>query len=276
MRWLIVLLYAFLSFACGGASGSGADYAVSEAAPAPPMEPGVAGMPAMDMEKAEVADATARAEPPGRQTAGAPPPAPPPPPVSKPDAPPSPKPAEVAGEKTVPLLIYRATFHMAVFEATPSIDAVQKAATDLGGYLVRRDQQGIVVRVPADKYRDALAVIAKLGDVLHREETVEDVTEQFYDLQARLRNARVVRDRMEQLLKQAQNVNDALQVERELARVTTEIEVIEGKLKLLRELISFSTITVLFKARPTDQVNSSVRLPFPWLDQLGLSNLLSL
>jgi hypothetical protein len=202
--------------------------------------------------------------------------APPPPPVTKPDAPPSPRPPEIAGDKTAPLLVYRAELHMAVYEAAASIDAVQQAATDLGGYLVRRDQQSIVVRVPAAKYREALAVVGKLGDVSHREETVQDVTEQFYDLQARLRNARVVRDRLEQLLVQAKNVDEALNVERELARVTGEIERIEGKLELLEELVSFSTITVIFQGRPTDQVDSAVKLPFPWLDQLGLSNLLSL
>jgi hypothetical protein len=38
----------------------------------------------------------------------------------------------------------------------------------------------------------------------------------------------------------------------------------------------FSTITLRFEARPVDRIQSKVRLPFPWLDQLGLSNLLRL
>jgi hypothetical protein len=181
-------------------------------------------------------------------------------------------PAKMAG----PLLIYTATFHMAVFEAGPSIDATYKLAKDLGGYLVRRDQHSIIIRVPVAKYHDALNKVAKLGDVLNREETVEDVTEQFLDMQTRLRNARAMRDRLEQLLAQAKNVKEALAVEKELGRITTDIERMEGRLKRLRELISFSTITVQFKARPSDHVDSTVRLPFPWLDRMGLSNLLSL
>jgi hypothetical protein len=165
---------------------------------------------------------------------------------------------------------------MAVYEAVKAIDAVHKAATDLGGYLVKRDQQSITVRVPADKYRAALESIGKLGDVLHREESVEDVTEQFYDLQARLRNARALRDRLEELLKKAKHVNEALAVQRELGKVTAEIESMEGRLKRLRELIAFSTITVQFQARAQDRVGSNVKLPFSWLDELGLSFLLAL
>ena len=85
-----------------------------------------------------------------------------------------------------------------------------------------------------------------------------------------------MRDRLEKLLEQAKDVKEALAVEKELGRITTDIERMEGRLKRLRELISFSTITVQFKPRPSDHVESKVRLPFPWLDRMGLSNLLSL
>jgi hypothetical protein len=282
MRMMYLFVASLLALlGCGGASYDAAAPQTAEVSGgmAPPPPPAEAG-PMMEAEESMPMDAddssTARAEPPAKPGGaagmpGIPQPAPAPPPA-KPDAPPAPKPTEVAGDKTIPLLIYRATFHMAVYEATPSIDAVQKTAMELGGYLVRRDPQQIIVRVPAEKYREALTAIAKLGDVLHREETVEDVTDQYYDLQARLRSNKVVRDRLEQLLAQAKNVNEALQVERELGRVSQEIERIEGRLKLLRELISFSTITVLFRARPSDTVGSTVKLPFPWLDDLNLQN----
>jgi predicted nucleic acid-binding Zn-ribbon protein len=169
-----------------------------------------------------------------------------------------------------------ATYHMAVFETAKAIDAVQALAKELDGYLVRRDDTSIIVRIPSERYRGALERVGKLGDVLHREETVEDVTEQFMDLLTRLKNARAVRQRLEQLLVQAKNVTDALEVERELARLTADIEVMEGKLKRLRELVAFSTITVRFEPVPTEQITSNVRLPFPWLDRLGLQNLLDL
>jgi len=177
---------------------------------------------------------------------------------------------------TGPMLIYDATVTMAVFEAVAAIDATMKLTHDLGGYLVRRDDRTMVLRVPAARYREALEAIGKLGDVLHLEENVQDVTAEFLDLEVRLQNARALRARLEQLLTQAKNVEEALMVQRELGRVTEEIERFEGRLKLLRELVAFSTITVQFAPRATDTLQPAVRLPFPWLDQLGLAQLLSL
>ena len=63
----------------------------------------------------------------------------------------------------------------------------------------------------------------------------------------------------------------------EPANTTGDIEVMQGKLKLLRDRIGFSTITVSFQARGAGAVRDMpLRLPFPWLSNLGLSRLLSL
>jgi hypothetical protein len=105
---------------------------------------------------------------------------------------------------------------------------------------------------------------------------VRDVTEQYADLEIRLKNAEAVRQRLEALLAKAGKVEDALAVERELERITQAIEQMKGRLRLLSELVAFSTITANFQARPRDQVGSETRLPFPWLGELGLVPLLNL
>ena len=175
-----------------------------------------------------------------------------------------------------PMLIYTARLHLAVFEAKKAMDAAEKLARDSGGYLVRRNDRTITFRVPAGKFQGTLADVIKLGDVLHREVTARDVTEEFFDVQVRLQNLEAVRARFEELLKRANKVEEALAVERELERVAGQIEQLKGRLKLLKELVAFSTITVEFQPRATDQVESVVRLPFPWLQHLGLGELLRL
>jgi uncharacterized protein DUF4349 len=283
MRLLHVFISVWIAALCGGCGGAYGSakaesapmresYATSAdeagAPPSPmdpagaagPMAPGFAGVPDMDQYRAE-----------------APPPPPPPQPSPeppRPDVPPGS--GGTATQKVAPMLIYTATFHMAVFEAAAGLDAVKKMADDLGGYLVRRDDASITIRVPAAKYHDAQSAVVKLGDVIHRDETVEDVTEQFLDMQTRLKTKRAMQERLQQLLAQAKNVEEALAVERELARITEEIESMEGRLKVWRELVSFSTITVVFQAQPTDKIDSTVRLPFPWLNELGLPSLLNL
>jgi hypothetical protein len=175
-----------------------------------------------------------------------------------------------------PLLIYTATMTLAVFGTKDAIGAVEELARGLGGYLVARSDETVTVRVPAKAFQGALSGVSKLGDELHRDVKVRDVTEQFADLEVRLKNAEAIRLRLESLLQKAAKVEDALAVERELGRVTETIEQIKGRMRLLGELIAFSTITVNFRARPQDQVGSEVRLPFDWLGGLGLPPLMNL
>jgi hypothetical protein len=102
----------------------------------------------------------------------------------------------------------------------------------------------------------------------------EDVTDQYVDLELRLRNAQAVRARLEKLLETA-SVRDAVEIHKELARVTEEIERLEGKLKLLRDRIAFSTITVSFERTEPQRVRTQqALLPFPWMRMMGLAPLL--
>lgn len=175
-----------------------------------------------------------------------------------------------------PLLIYTANITLAVFEAAQHIDAVEQLARARGGYLVRRADSAISIRIPSDIFHEVVAEVAGFGDVLRREINAQDVSDEFRDLETRLKNLHAVRDRLEVLLQQATNVQEALAVERELERVTGDIEQIKGRLKMLGHLIAYSTIHVQFQARPVERVDPIVELPFPWLQELGLQRLLRL
>jgi hypothetical protein len=187
-----------------------------------------------------------------------------------------PQTAAEAMQQRGPMLIYTATMNLAVFQVAEASKQVEQMARESGGFLARRDDTSLVIRVPAEKFEDLLKRIEKLGDVLHRNVAAEDVTEQYMDAEVRLKNARAVRDRLQQLLEKANKVEDSLAIEKELTRVGTEIETLEGKLKYLRDRARYSTITVSFQAKQTDNIRPSVRLPVDWLNQLGLGRLLSL
>ncbi len=232
-----------------------------------------------EMSKASDADSAPplRAPPPPAMVPGvpgsamaAPPPDPEPPPA------PGPTSSEPRDDSKAPLLIYSATLTMAVFGTEQALEAVEKLARERHGYLVRRSDASITIRVPAKVFEETLSGVGKLGDELHRDVSARDVTEEYADLQIRLRNAEVVRTRLEALLAKSNNVQEALAVERELERVTQTIEQIKGKLKFLGELVAFSTITVNFQPHAVDQVNPEVPLPFEWLRSLGLPHLLAL
>lgn len=203
-----------------------------------------------------------------------------------PDAAPTPQTAPTNGgpgtgnvgeDRRAPILIYKADFTLAVYEVQKSVDAVQSLAEKAGGYLARRDDTSITIRVPAGAFQGVVADIGKLGDVLNRNVTSEDVTAEYRDLEVQLANALAMRERFAKLLEKAVKVEEALQIEKELGRVTDEIERIKGRLKLLSDLASYSTITVRFSPHASQQVQQGpFILPLPWLDNLGLPRLLQL
>ena len=228
-------------------------------------------------------------------------PAPPPPPQSPPssgvkkEAPAKEAPAggeskqgaentgkKLEGDGTVavmkaPMLVYTARVNMAVYEVKSSLAEVESLARTLGGFLARRNDQSITIRVPAARFDEAIGRIEKLGDMLSRDVQVEDVTEEYHDTEIRLKNARAVRERLEQLLAKATKVEESIQIEKELERVAENIDRLEGRMKFLRDRAAFSTITVTFQPQSSAELGKRrFNLPVPWIYELGLGRLLSL
>lgn len=209
-------------------------------------------------------------------------PAPPPPPspakptpaVSDPTAKSSP--GEIAAIRA-PLLVYTAQITVAVFEVAASLAEVESVGRELGGFLARRDDNSITIRIPSARFDEAVKRLEKVGDMIHRNVTAEDVTEEFRDLEVRLRSAHAVQARLTDLLAKATKVEESVMIERELDRVSGEIDRIEGRMKFLRDRATFSTITVTFSSKAKESLNQGpFRLPSPWLNQLGLGRLLQL
>ena len=69
-----------------------------------------------------------------------------------------------------------------------------------------------------------------------------------------------------------------MMVQKELARVTDSVERLKGRLRFLKDRLAFSTITLLFQPRPRETLDEpqAYKLPFPWLNRLGLPTLLDL
>lgn len=210
----------------------------------------------------------------------APLPEPPPPPGAPPpnEAPP-PAGATKSAEPARPndFLIYEATLSIAVYQVDRGITDLLAIAKAVGGQVVQRGDDRVVFRVPRARFEEALGRADAIGDVLHRDVHAQDVGDEYRDLEVRLRNARAMRDRLEHLLARAGTVRDSLEIEAQMSRVTEDIERLSGQLQLLGHRIAYSRITVVFQPRHAENLRREVvRLPFPWLDTLGLGTLLNL
>ena len=110
----------------------------------------------------------------------------------------------------------------------------------------------IVIRVPGESFDDAVAEVEALGEVRSSETRTEDVTDQLVDIEARLENLRAERDRLRELYEQANETDDVLAVQQELADVQEEIERLEAKKASLERDVAYSTITVHLAEEPPD------------------------
>ena len=107
----------------------------------------------------------------------------------------------------------------------------------------------LVVRVPANQFGVALDEIKKLAtNVPEEKATGQDVTEEFIDLEARIKTQKALEAQFLGIMRQANNVEDALEVQRQIAEVRTEIERLEGRKRFIENRSSLATITVNIQA----------------------------
>lgn len=115
----------------------------------------------------------------------------------------------------------------------------------------------LVVRVQASQFNQVMEEIRAVGArVIQEKVTGQDVTEEFMDLEARIKNQKALESQFLEIMKRAGKVDDALSVQRELAEVRTEIEKLEGRRRFLENQSSLSTINVTLQP-PTQIVNAT-------------------
>lgn len=101
------------------------------------------------------------------------------------------------------------------------------------------------VRIPSENFTPFLEGVAEGVDYFdQRTVSSKDVTEEFVDLQARLKAKRELENRYIEILQKAQNVKEILEIERELSNIREEIEAKQGRLEYLKSRVAMSTVTI--------------------------------
>jgi hypothetical protein len=122
-----------------------------------------------------------------------------------------------------------------------------------GGHIVHdslyEDRYNASLKVPSIKLQAILDKISNLGDKISQSISQDDITNQFVDSEARLKNLILFRDKMKNLLNQTTDIEEILKIERELRRVQTEIDSIKGRLKYLKDAVALSPIEVTFEEK---------------------------
>jgi hypothetical protein len=194
------------------------------------------------------------------------------------DAPPQ-APAPAAEQRaTAPArqVIYTASFSVLCGNAEDTLATFLKRVAELGGHMQSQDGTTVTVRVPAARFEDATRYVPELGRVTRKKVDAQDVTQAWADLHIRLENAEKARTRILALLDRAQKMEEIIVLEKELRRLTEEIETMKAQLRGMDDQIAFSTITVEFRSNAPEiygRVDREVS-PFGWINQVGAEHAL--
>ena len=150
-------------------------------------------------------------------------------------------------------IIQNVDLRMQVDDVQSVMDKIIALTGQKGGYIVNSSiykeeenhfRASLTVKIPREKLNEAVHSINELGEVVNHDTYTEDVTEEYYDSQARLTVLEAKETRLIALLDKAASITDIVSIENELAKVRSDIEVLKGRLQYLTNATSFSTINI--------------------------------
>ncbi len=178
-----------------------------------------------------------------------------------------PTPGQTGGQTAAEVdqkIIKNGSLRITVDKVSDALGAVTAIATARGGFVQSSSstERGdgthegqITLRVPAKDFEAAMADVKALAKVVNYElATGQDVTEQYTDLQAQLRNAQAQEEEYLRIMKKAESVEDILKVQERLGQIRGVIESLQGRLKYLENVTAYSTVNVSLAEEPTVQV----------------------
>ncbi len=146
-------------------------------------------------------------------------------------------------------IIYSGYLSLEVQNLDETKSSIENWVKSFGGYVASASQNdryvSMNVKVPSKKFSSAMDAAGTLGQLKEKNVDSRDVSDQFYDLEARLETRKVMRERLMNYLEEEKiSVEDMIKVESKLNSVTTEIESMQGQLNRLANQIDYSEINV--------------------------------
>jgi hypothetical protein len=161
------------------------------------------------------------------------------------------------------LIIKDGNMILLVSDTDQAIERITQMASDLGGYIISsrtwfQQNQGIdqkygtmTLGVPVDEFEKALVRLRQIAvKVKDEQASGQDVSDEYTDLQSRLKNLEATRDRILLFMEDTKTVEEALKINEQLSEVESEIEQVKGRMNYLFDRASYSTITLQLEPEP--------------------------
>ncbi len=151
-------------------------------------------------------------------------------------------------------IIYDGEVDLIVKDVDSIAKQVSAAIQEARGYIAEQSTTGSPgsprsmrwkLRVPVEQFESLVQKVVALGELEQNKRTSQDVTEQFYDIEARIKNKKAEEKSLTKILdERTGKLEDILKIETELSRVRGEIEQLEGKIRVLENLSSLATLNL--------------------------------
>lgn len=157
-------------------------------------------------------------------------------------------------------IIYSANMTLQVKEYDKTYESLLQYVKDIDGFVQSSSSHNpeynasrngqhiregyIFIRIPSKSFEDAIDVIEEMGNVRNKQISGENITSQYRDIEVELNNLEVQEERIVEIMKSADKVEDILEIERELNRIRTEINRRKTTLKNWDQLVDYSSIEI--------------------------------
>jgi hypothetical protein len=151
------------------------------------------------------------------------------------------------------LIIRNAWLDLVVPDTEKALDEIEDVVREMDGFIVESNvyQYGeskratVQLRIPAEKLDEALEHFRGMATEVRSENVSgQDVTDEYVDLQSRLRSKEATEAKLLEFLEEAEDTEAALEVYAQLERIQTDIEVIKGRMQYLEQSAAMSSVTI--------------------------------
>ena len=150
-------------------------------------------------------------------------------------------------------MVYTASIELQTLEFDKAAQDIAALVESMGGYFEQKNfsnyssgyrHASYTVRVPAEKFTDFCTQVGTLCHVTWQTDTAENISEQYYDTQSRLETAQIKLERLQELLKKAESMEDIITIESAISETEYEIESLSGTMRHYDALVDYAAVTL--------------------------------
>ena len=169
-------------------------------------------------------------------------------------------------------MIYRASIDVQTQDYATSETAITELVKSCGGYFESKSLSNrssgyrygeFTVRVPAAEYEHFCEQVGSLCHVTYMSSSAENITEEYYDTDSRLKTAQIKLERLQELLSKADNMADIITIESAISDTEYEIESLSGTLRHYDALVDYATVYLTLSETYKLDENANAPLTFP-------------